>query len=194
MSKINFEIDKENNLSAKGNLLSAINFAGGKDLVGCLKCAFEVYKEIENVYIKAMANDMKIVGSERSDILLQIDLFFNLIVLLWVLVSNEHDDQQIILINDRMSGTMLNITINHEQWVASGHVSDLILKPSPDFHTAYREELSPAVKHFLADYKKSVEDGVLDENERKQLKEDINDILYTSIYLRFQVSHCIVSN
>lgn len=194
MSKINFEISKNNTLTAKGNLLSAVNYSGGKDLVLCLKASLNAFHEIETQYFKAMANDMKLVGSERSDILLQVDTFFNLLILLWVLISNENDDQQLIYINETMSDTKISITINHEQWIASGTVSDLLLKPAANFSDTYRNELAPTVTKFLIDYKQAAMDNVLNDSERSILNQDLNNILYTTLYLRFQLDHCLISN
>lgn len=194
MSRINFDINKENYITASGSLVGVKKRLSLPDLSNCIRLSIDLYKEIEESYIKGMSNDNKIVGIERSDILEDIDYFINSLILMWVLVSNDHDDQQIINIDDRMSNTHINITVNNDMWNGSGLVSELLMKPSKNFREAYNNKLSPAFSKFLSGYKKAAEDNVLTDNERLALESEINDIIYTAIYLRFQISHCIVDS
>ncbi|MBN1499462.1 MAG: hypothetical protein JW982_04880 [Spirochaetes bacterium] len=192
MSLIDFNVDNENNITAEGNLLSTMNMIKPPTVSGCIRYMVTGLNMIEQSYVKALSNDNKIIGTERTDILMNIDAFFNTIILLWVLISSEKDKQHIILIGDGKNNASINITVNNEQWTAAGKFTQNTAATSANLNQALKEKLIPHANRFLNTYKNAVNDEILDEKERLFLKNDLNNLLYETTYLRFQISYCII--
>ncbi len=192
MSKINFNIDNDNILTADGNLTGILNQIKPASVSKCIQFSVTHFKLIEEFYLKAISNDSKIIGLERTDILDQLDTFLNSIILLWILVNKENSDQQMILLSDGKNNTPINITVSKDLWFAAGLISKEISAPGVSLNLLLKNKLIPAVQRFFSVYKNAAQNDNLNENERLLIKNELNKILYIAIYIRYQISYCII--
>jgi len=194
MSKTSFQVDRELNVHGKGTLSNALRQLEGEVNLGkCLTKSIAVYQSIDQEYKKAMANDGKIVGKERTDILEQIDLFMDMLILLWRTLDEEKRREILIAIGNKQTGFHLNITEKNQLWEAEGTLNQIMVRPVKNFRDIYNNKLAPEIIDLLKKYGQATEDGVIDIEEINILKRGVKQVLYYTLFLRFQLEKCLIN-
>lgn len=81
MAKTSFNILNNLTFTGKGALLEVENVIGNVQFAQGISKVIGLYQNIDREYKKAVGNDGKIVGKERTDILEQVDRFLNGMIL-----------------------------------------------------------------------------------------------------------------
>ncbi len=194
MSKTSFQLDAELNVVGKGTLSSAAQALGQVTLANCISKAVGSYQNIDREYRKALANDGRIVGKERSDILEEVDLFLDILLLMMRILDEERRKENVVLIENKHSGFTMTIKERNYIWEAQGKLNVFMVRPVKNFRTIYNNKLAPQIIELLKNYGAALEDGVLDVNEMHTLKKDVRQVLYYGIFLRFQIEQCLVND
>ena len=67
-----------------------------------------------------------------------------------------------------------------------------MIRNKEGFKKLYKEKLSPEIMNFLEKYKTACKDNVLSDKEKTELVTAVKDIIYYSLYLRFQIERSLV--
>lgn len=193
MSNTGFEVDKDLNISGRGSLTNAMRLLPDTTLATCIQEGARVFKEICTVYMKAIANDGKIIGSERGDILEEVDRFFDILILAWKSLEPRRAQEE-ILIENKQHGFRLFIEEKNGIWNANGRITPLMVTPVKNFRTLYSDKLAPEIVTLLTDYRAAVADKVIDAAEKETLRKGIRQVLYYTLFLRLQLERCLVSD
>lgn len=194
MSKTLFKMDPELNVTGKGTLTQAQNFLGQVNLANCLARAVGSYQKIDKEYRKALANDGRIVGTERADILEEVDLFLDLLLILMRLLDEEGRKENTIDLENKASGFLMTIRERNGLWEAQGKLNMYMVRPVKNFRIIYNNKLAPEIIDLLKNYSQAMEDGVLDVNEMQTLKKGVKQVLYYALFLRFQIEQCLIND
>ena len=194
MSKTAFKLDPELNVTGKGTLTAAAQRVGQLSLGNCVAKGVAAYQNIDREYRKALANDGRIVGTERADILEEIDMFIDILLLMMRILDEERRKENVTLIENRHSGFTMTIREHNSLWEAQGKLNVFMVRPVKNFRTIYNNKLAPQIIELLKNYGQALEDGVLDVAEMQTLKQDVKQVLYYGIFLRFQVEQCLVND
>ncbi len=194
MSKTEFQVDGELNVRGKGSLSNAHKQMGPDVTLGlCISKAVASYQSIDKEYKKAIANDGKIVGTERTDILEEIDLFLDLLIVLWRQVDEEKRRDILIPLENKQSGFHMNIRERNQLWEAQGKLNQMMVRPVRNFRDIYNNRLAPEIIGLLKTYGEAAADGVIDINEIQDLKKGVRQVIYFTIFLRFQMEKCLIN-
>ncbi len=194
MSKTSFQLDAELNVTGKGTLSLASQAVGKVTLAACVAKAVGSYQNIDREYRKALANDGRIVGTERADILEQVDLFLDILLLMMRLLDEERKKENVVFIENKHSGFSMTIREQNLIWEAQGKLNIFMVRPVKNFRSIYNNKLAPQIIELLKNYGQALEDGVLDVNEMHTLKKDVRQVLYYGIFLRFQIEQCLIND
>lgn len=193
MSKTVFEVDKKLNLKARGSLGQALRSLREASLSNCIMQSVSAFNQIDKEYRKAMANDGVIMGSERTDIIQKIDLFFDLLLLTWKHLERKPRDVS-FQIENRETAFFFSLVENNNLWRASGRISPTFLSPAANFRVLYRGRLAPDIIDLLNRYKAVFADRKLNEEEVVEIKEEIKQMVYDILLLRFQLEKCLIDS
>lgn len=191
MSNTFFEYNKEYVFQGRGSLIKITRNMENISISNCITESIELYKNINKEYLKSIANDGKIIGLERSRLLDLIDEFFNMLIMVWKkLIAGSGISK--LKIENTASGFVMHLKEKDLIWEAQGKLSMDMIRPVKNFSTLFNKELSSKIKNFLNCYKESCEDGVLDSKERKKMQNELEEVFYYCLFLRFQVELCLV--
>lgn len=193
MANTTFEVDKELFVQGSGSLGQALRIIGNNTLSNAITKSIQAFQEIDVSYKKAVANDGKIIGTERSDILFRTDILFDLMIISWKILS-EGETEYRIKIENKKNDFNIDIIESNGIWKLNGHLTPNMNKPVKNFTEIYNTKLAPEVINLLQNYKKACEDGVLDGDEKELLKKGIKQVLYYVLFLRFQLEKCLINN
>ena len=180
MISTTFEFDEEFNLHGEGSLAR-------------LRRSIVAFRQVEEVYLRAISNDGKIIGAERIQLLEALDDFFNLILLLYCLLFIKDRTEAHISIKDSVRDFYVNFTVREYHWSSGGRLTEDMVRPVVNFRKIFTDKLSPEVSRFLSHYKAALKDRVIDDDESSQLRTDVKRMIYICVYLRFQIQMCLVS-
>ncbi|MCP4132955.1 MAG: hypothetical protein GY754_18465 [bacterium] len=187
-----FEVNKALDMTGSGSLTHAMHFVGKNVLANTITKSIEAFRLIDKEYRKAMSNDGKIVGTERTDILDRIDLLLNMMILVWQNLETTSEESHICIENKEHNFTM-EFFVNKVLWKAQGHLTPNMNRPVKNFHEIYSSKLAPQVISLLQTYKEACEDHIIDDDERASLRKGIKQVLYYVIFLRFQLEKCFIN-
>lgn len=190
MAKTVFHIQNDLTFTGKGTLIEAENIIGKVSFAQGISKAIGLFQNIDREYKKAVGNDGKIVGKERSDILLQVDRFFNGMVLVWKKL--EQSNENLITMENKNVKFFMEINERNGMWDASGTVPHFFVRPVKNFQEIYNNKLTPEIVSLLKRYAEVVEDGIIDDNEREDLKAGMQRVLYYTFFLRTQVERLLI--
>jgi len=190
MAKTSFNILNNLTFTGKGSLLEVENIIGNVTFAQGISKAIGLFQNIDREYKKAMGNDGKIVGKERTDILLQVDRFFNGIILVWKKLEMRNDNM--IVIENKNVNFLMNINERNGLWDASGTVPNFFVRPVKNFPDIYHAKLTPEIVALLKRYAEASEDGIIDDDEREDLKAGMQKVLYYTFFLRTQVEKLLI--
>ncbi len=193
MSSTTFELDAEYNMTGEGSLGSTLLAPEQESLASCFRRTVESFRKVEEMYLRAVSNDGKIIGGERVTVLDEIDNFLNFLVLLYGLLFVKKGEEYHISIKDDLKDIYVNFTVRGGRWTSDGRLTEDIVRPAGSFRAIFTDRLAPEMSRFLSDYKTVFADGKLEEAESLRLKNDLRRIMYLCLYLRFQVQLCAVS-
>ena len=196
MSKTSFQVDRELNVTGKGTLTNAARIIGNLNLGSILTGSIGAYQNIDREYKKAISNDGKIVGKERTDILLQIDTFLDMLfILIRALdVDRLRVKETNFLLENRHSGFRLQVREKNNIWNAEGKLNVFMTHPVKNFRDIYNNKLAPEIIDLLKKYGKASEDGVIDVKEMDELRKGAKQVIYYTLFLRFQVEKCLINS
>ncbi|MCS6971826.1 MAG: hypothetical protein N2Z22_10465 [Turneriella sp.] len=192
MAKTSFNIQSDLSFTGKGALLEVENILGNVTFAQGISKAIALYQNIDREYKKAIGNDGKIVGKERTDILEQIDRFFNSVILLWKKLEMRNDNT--IVVENKNTNFLMTINERNGLWESSGMVPHFFVRPVKNFQEIYQSKLTPEIVALLKRYAEVVEDGIIDDDEREDLKAAMRRVLYYTLFLRIQVEKLLVSH
>lgn len=193
MSRINIDIDNELNISGSGSLTTALRSLANTQQGTILKEAIDEFKEVAASYGQAIADDAKITGSERNEIILHLDRFFNLLLLFWKYLDKNPRAENFVQIHNKTQGLFLSITENRELWQIHGNLTPRMIKPLQKFSRLYYEKLLPDTEKTLNNYKQACEDNKLEDFEIKTIRQDLRQLLYHTLFLRIQLESCLIN-
>lgn len=193
MPKTTFQVDDELNISGKGTLTEAVGYIGERTVPKCLTNAVSVYQTIDQEYKKAVGNDGKIIGKERTDLLEQIDLFLDMLIILWRALDEEKKREIEIAIENKQSGFLITFGEKNNLWEANGRLSPVMARPVKNFRDIYNYKLAPQIVELLKRYSQATEDSVLDYQEIQDLKKGVKQVIYYTLFLRFQLEKCLIN-
>lgn len=192
MSNTSFIIDKELNINGRGSLMKVLRELESNDLGTCIRQAMGCFKEINEAYIKAVSNDGKIIGSERSDILEWIDFFFDILILSWKSLDKYAQECTISIENSKHKMRLL-IEEKNSLWSMTGRITPPMITPVKNFREIYGNKLAPQIIELLQTYREAVADRVIDDEEKDALRKGIRQILYYTLFLRLQLERCLIN-
>lgn len=190
MAKTSFNILNNLTYTGKGSLLEVENIIGNVNFAQGISKAIGLFQNIDREYKKAIGNDGKIVGKERTDILLQVDRFWNGIILVWKKLEMRNDN--LIIIENKNVNFMMTLNERNGLWDASGTVPNFFVRPVKNFQEIYNNKLTPEIVALLKRYAEASEDGIIDDDEREDLKKGMQRVLYYTFFLRTQVEKLLV--
>lgn len=190
MAKTVFQIQNDLTFAGKGTLIEAENIIGKVSFAQGISKAIGLFQNIDREYKKAVGNDGKIVGKERSDILLQVDRFFNGMILVWKKL--EQSNENLITMENKNVKFFMEINERNGMWDAKGTVPHFFVRPVKNFQEIYNNKLTPEIVALLKRYAEVVEDGIIDDNEREDLKAGMQRVLYYTFFLRTQVEKLLI--
>ena len=190
MAKTVFHIQNDLTFTGKGTLIEAENLIGKVSFAQGISKAIGLFQNIDREYKKAVGNDGKIVGKERSDILLQVDRFFNGMILVWKKL--EQSNENLITMENKNVKFFMEINERNGMWDARGNVPHFFVRPVKNFQEIYNNKLTPEIVALLKRYAEVVEDGIIDDNEREDLKAGMQRVLYYTFFLRTQVEKLLI--
>jgi len=193
MSKTFFDTDQELNITGRGSLSKVRRLIKDPSLSVCIQQAMSVYKEINESYFAAMANDGRIIGSERTDILEWVDLFLDLLITTWNCLDKS-DGETRIEIDNKKHHFHLVITEKNGLWSAQGQLTPVMITPVRNFRVIYNEKLSPEIINLLQTYRAAVADKIIDDDEKADLQKGLKQVIYYTLFLRLQLEKCLVNN
>ena len=194
MSKTKFQVDKELFVHGHGVLTHVIRLVNDGGASGCIARMIQAFSDIDGEYRKSVGNDGRIIGGERIQIMDLIDTFLDLTILLWKILIYEKGIVQNIHISNRQSGFEITFKEQNNFWEAQGQLSKVMISPMRRFQEIYGNRLSVEIKNFLETYKKAAADGVLDQQELEQLNTALKQVVYYTLFLRFQLEECLIDN
>ena len=171
MAKTSFNILNNLTFTGKGALLEVENIIGNVTFAQGISKAIGLFQNIDREYKKAVGNDGKIVGKERTDILMQVDRFMNGIILVWKKLEMRNDN--IIIIENKNVNFLMNISERNGLWDANGTVPNFFVRPVKNFQEIYNN-------------------GIIDDDEREDLKKGMQRVLYYTFFLRTQVEKLLI--
>lgn len=192
MAKTVFQIQQNLGIYGKGALLEVEKILGNAGFAQGLTKAIGLYQLIDQEYKKAIGNDGKIVGSERTDILARIDLFFNGLIYIWKQL--EQSNAVSIKIENVKADFLFMIEERNGLWEANGRLAVFFTRPVKNFQDIYNQKLAPEIVSLLKRYAEAVEDGIIDDEERADLKENLKRVLYYTLFLRLQIEQCFIND
>lgn len=190
MAKTSFNILNNLSYTGKGSLLEVENILGNVSFAQGISKAIGLFQNIDREYKKAMGNDGKIVGKERTDILMQVDRFFNGIILVWKKLEMRNDN--VIVIENKNVNFLMTLNERNGLWEASGTVPNFFVRSVKNFQEIYSAKLTPEIVALLKRYAEASEDGIIDDDEREDLKAGMQKVLYYTFFLRTQVEKLLV--
>jgi hypothetical protein len=190
MAKTFFNILQNLTFTGKGSLLEVENIFGKVTFGQGVSKSIGLFQNIDREYKKAVGNDGKIVGKERTDILLQVDRFWNGIILTWKKLEARNDNQ--IIAENKNVNFLITINERNGLWDASGTVPNFFVRPVKNFQEIYNNKLTPEIVALLKRYAEVVEDGIIDDDEREDLKAGMKRVLYYTFFLRTQVEKLLI--
>ncbi|AFM11453.1 hypothetical protein [Turneriella parva] len=190
MAKTSFNILSNLTFTGKGALLEVENIIGNVTFAQGISKAIGLFQNIDREYKKAVGNDGKIVGKERTDILMQVDRFMNGIILVWKKLEMRNDNM--IVIENKNVNFLMNINERNGLWDASGTVPNFFVRPVKNFQEIYNNKLTPEIVALLKRYAEASEDGIIDDDEREDLKKGMQRVLYYTFFLRTQVEKLLI--
>jgi hypothetical protein len=190
MAKTSFEILHNLTFTGKGALLEVENIIGNVSFAQGISKAVGLFQNIDREYKKAVGNDGKIIGKERTDILMQVDRFLNGIILVWKKLEMRNDN--IIIIENKNVNFLMNINERNGLWDASGTVPNFFVRPVKNFQEIYNNKLTPEIVALLKRYAEASEDGIIDDDEREDLKKGMQRVIYYTFFLRTQVEKLLI--
>lgn len=190
MAKTSFNLLNNLTFTGKGSLLEVENILGKVTFGQGISKSIGLFQNIDREYKKAVGNDGKIVGKERTDILLQVDRFFNGIILTWKKLEMNNENQ--IIIENKNLNFLMTINERNGLWETSGTVPNFFVRPVKNFQEIYANKLTPEIVSLLKRYAEVVEDGIIDDDEREDLKAGMRRVLYYTFFLRTQVEKLLV--
>lgn len=190
MAKTVFHIQNDLTFTGKGTLIEAENLIGKVSFAQGISKAIGLFQNIDREYKKAVGNDGKIVGKERSDILLQVDRFFNGMILVWKKL--EQSNENLITMENKNVKFFMEINERNGMWDARGNVPHFFVRPVKNFQEIYNNKLTPEIVALLKRYAEVVEDGIIDDDEREDLKAGMQRVLYYTFFLRTQVEKLLI--
>lgn len=193
MSKTFFDVDHELKITGRGSLSKIRRMIKEPSLGVCIQQAMSIYKEINETYYKALANDGKIIGSERTDILEWIDLFFDLLIMTWKTLE-KGNQETLIKIENKKHHFSLIILEKNGLWIVTGHLTPIMVSPVKNFREIYNKQLSPEIISLLQTYRAAVADKVIDDQEKTELQSGLKQVLYYTLFLRLQLEKCLIND
>lgn len=192
MSKTFFTITDDLYFNGRGGLINAQRHIGEESSSVIIKTLLSVHKEIYDLYLENISDDGKLIGSERGDLIDQIDLFFDMSLLLWRSLDPLQDNIHVRIFN-RRGGFLFNLREKHNIWEAEGRLTQSMLKPYTNFSFMFRNKLSEEVRNFLNRYAQAAKDNFIEPSEVKLLRNELKQVLYYTFFLRFQVERCLIN-
>lgn len=190
MAKTSFNIQNDLTFTGKGALIEVENLIGKVNFGQGISKAIGLFQNIDREYKKAVGNDGKIVGKERTDILEQVDRFLNGMILVWKKL--EMSNENIIIIENKNVKFQMTINERNGLWDASGVVPAFFTRPVKNFQEIYNNKLTPEIVSLLKGYAEATADGIIDDDEREDLKKGMQRVLYYTFFLRTQVEKLLI--
>lgn len=193
MSKIQFDYDKDFNFNVKGSLVSTTKIYTADNFAEQLQGLITTYKQLYTLYIKALENDGKIIGIERSDIISHTDTCIHLLILM-ITHLRGRERYHLISLDGIHRGFHCSVSVQFDSWSAAGRMAPDMIIPQESLNQFYQETLNPGIRSFLEQYKEFTADKKLDDEEKRVLDTQIKRILTSGLHLRFLLSHCLIND
>ena len=150
--------------------------------------------DIRKKYISAVSNDNKISSQERSDIIKEINEFISAIILL-----RESLKMSQITGTNKTAGDMFNensrLSIEVEgsgKFQINGQLKNKDIASNKNFMNWHDQSFIKSLKDLLLKYHEAIADNVLTSQEVLTLSEEIVEIIYDTILMRYMVEFCLV--
>ena len=62
------------------------------------------------------------------------------------------------------------------------------------FNDIYHNRLAPEVVRLLQMYREAAADSFIDNDEKDKLRKDIKQVIYYTLFLRFQLELCLIND
>ncbi len=156
------------------------------------------FNEIFENYQKALSDDGKITGPERSELMSELDDFFNLLITFYIFIVEDKDKTFEVYIVSR--DFRFTCSIVKHNWTASGSYPELFLKATHDFKIFYQNILYENFKKLISEFKDfpvqdlGCEDTTIDPYKRNSLLSIIEELFYQVLKIRFQIEKCMIND
>lgn len=192
MANSYFEIDKNLGIFGGGSLGQALRFLKENTLSSAISRSIEAFQEIDKQYRKAVANDGKIIGTERTDILDRVDMLMDIMIIAWKHTGNRGEECR-IRIENKDRNFLFEIAEANGLWKATGRLTPGMTRPAKNFNDLYNARLAPEIIALLKTYRDACADNVIDQDEKEALRHNIKQVIYYVLFLRFQLEKCLIS-
>ncbi len=104
----------------------------------------------------------------------------------------EQSNENLITMENKNVKFFMEINERNGMWDAKGTVPHFFVRPVKNFQEIYNNKLTPEIVALLKRYAEVVEDGIIDDNEREDLKAGMQRVLYYTFFLRTQVEKLLI--
>lgn len=151
------------------------------------------FNEIFENYQKALSDDGKITGPERSELITELDDFFNLLITFYIYVIEDKDRTFEIYLPNwdfRFTCTVLKYT-----WTSTGNYPELYLSATEDFRTFYQNTLAKKFKELITGFKDFPiqDDAEIPPHARNAVSKILKELVYYVLKIRFQIEKCMIN-
>ncbi len=192
MSSLFFEV-QNTSLLIQGNLVYINKAVPAQTIGAAYKILVDEISAANSIIIKCLSNDGKLIGIERSNIILKIDNTISIIVYLLKLLSN---DNTALSSDITFIGSLFTIDLyfNNDNWTMTSQIHNLSKTTTHDYKFFSESIIKPKLMENLERFKEFCKDNNLTDDEKSQLSKLSFELLFSIIVLRYYISACIMNS
>lgn len=156
--------------------------------------AVQEFNDVFDSYQLALSDDGKITGEERTDIMNELDDFFNLLVSFYVYIN----ENPVKSFNISIMGYNFNMNVSIVQniWTINGNYSEAFLSATENFKIFFTNRLVKDFRELVFQFKEypAGEEHISKPVIREKMKDTCTRLLYNTLKIRFQLERCMIND
>jgi hypothetical protein len=186
MSSIRLVFEKSTLVSADGHYAKGLDGETPSDIRPAIQALVEMSTRVSKLYSKFMANDNRIVGTERS---ILIETIEDLALVAVSLMKKVTGAPTAFFRHEAETSVETRIHFHQDFWDIKGAVPLKLSESAESFAVFFNTRLSPSIKSFLDEYKTAASDSVISDSEKAGIFKRLCDILFQVFCLYFLLYH-----
>ncbi len=156
--------------------------------------AVQEFNDVFDSYQLALSDDGKITGEERTDIMNELDDFFNLLVSFYVYINE--DPVKSFNISIMGYNFNMNVSIVQNIWTINGNYSEAFLSATENFKIFFTNRLVKDFRELVFQFKEypAGEEHISKPVIREKMKDTCTRLLYNTLKIRFQLERCMIND